>query len=152
MAFEADCDASTMLDALHVARTAGPPVPAKWCSLLGAPSWWAVRGCQGEFTGGAWHPLAAAPSRSTGAETGTETGVGLSRRSPTCHGVARSAKPDGRSRKGASNSKLKTKNSKLSAASDRSSDQVRSFSSAVRSSLVVVNRSAGSFSRHRKMI
>ena len=48
MAFEADCGASTVLEALHVARTAGSPVPGG-CSNP------ALRG-ESALTGGAWHP------------------------------------------------------------------------------------------------
>jgi len=55
-------------------------------------------------------------------------------RSPTCHGVARSAKPEGRSRTGASNSKLKTKNSKLFRGAD--GWKIRNSKSEIRNSWV----------------
>jgi hypothetical protein len=35
MAFEADCGSSTVLEGIHVASTARPPVPAKWRPLPG---------------------------------------------------------------------------------------------------------------------
>ena len=102
MAFEANCGVSTVLEEIRVTSTPRFPAPAKCLapskSSVGARTS-GIPGTnqaprnrsaavEGALTGGAWHPdmtlsstscrrawhpLAVAPPRSTGTETGTET-------------------------------------------------------------------------------
>ena len=96
MAFEADCGSSTVLEGIHVASTARPPVPAKWCSLLGPPSQRVIRGARASSP-----EVPGILSRQL--LPGTQVRRREQKRGWVCHGVASSAKPEGRK-------KLKTQN------------------------------------------